>query len=115
MVQVKRGDVYWYCCGGANAFLSEQSGLRPCLVVSNDVANEHSPIISVVPLTTAHKKHIPTHTKIYVGGKKSTVICEQIYSISKDRLGTFIGSCSKKELDRINRCLGIQLGLVEEW
>ena len=106
--QIKRGDIYWYEYDGA--YMSEQGGMRPCVIVSNDKANEHSPIITAVPLTSARKKHLPTHALLRIG-KVSVALCEQIYSISKDRIGDYIATCTEKEMRWIDQCLQIQLGL----
>lgn len=108
--QIRRGDIYWYEYEGA--YLSEQSGVRPCIIVSNDKANEHSPIITAVPLTTAHKKKLPTHAIIRINGRVSVALCEQIYSISKERIGDYIATCDETEMQWIDKCLQIQLGLL---
>lgn len=108
-LQIKRGDIYWYKWDGA--YTSEQGGIRPCVVVSNDKANEHSPVITVVPLTTAYKKRLPIHALVRCNGKASVALCEQIYSISKDRLAYYLATCTDEEMRWIDDCLKIQLGI----
>lgn len=108
--RIKRGDIYWYQYDGA--YLSEQGGYRPCIIVSNEKANEHSPIVTAVPLTTAHKKRLPTHALVRINGKMSLALCEQIYSISKDRIGDYIATCDAAEMEWVDNCLKIQLALL---
>ena len=109
---IKRGDIWWYRYDGA--YSSEQSGVRPCVIVSNDKANEHSPIITAVPLTTAYKKRLPIHAVIKSSGETSIALCEQIYSISKERLTYKLGTCTDDEMRWIDKCLEIQLGLRKD-
>ena len=108
-LEVRRGDIWWYEYDGA--YTSEQAGDRPCVVVSNEKANTHSPVIAVVPLTTAWKKRLPTHTIVQSAGRTSVALCEQIYTISKDRLIDKVGYCTELEMCRIDKCLRIQLDL----
>lgn len=67
-----------------------QSGCRPVLVISNDMANKFSPVVTVVPLTTRlGKKCLPTHVTLLTSGLRgvSLALCEQILTIDKARLG----------------------------
>lgn len=86
-------------------------GRRPIVVVSNDKCNVYSPTISVVPLTTAHKKPMPTHCEVLCNGVYSTAICEQITTVSKDRICEFISAASEDEMKSIERGIQVQLGL----
>lgn len=93
-----------------------QSGVRPVIVVSNDVANEHSPIISIVPLTTNLSRiDMPTHTVLHSRFLRcpSMALCEQIMTIDKTQLKDRMGAveCLHERL-AIRHCMQVQLGLV---
>lgn len=96
---------------------SLQGGLRPCVVVSNDLANKHSPVITCCPTTTRRKKPLPTHVKLMAGnGLKadSTVLCEQIISLNKnDDLVCYLGSIDSPIVRQdLYRALKVQLGMM---
>lgn len=93
-----------------------QHGFRPVLVVSNDMANRFSPVITVVPLTSRLNKHqLPTHVLLQDQGldRNSLALCEQILTLDKSCLKHRIGFVYK-EFDRLTIChaLAIQLGMV---
>lgn len=93
-----------------------QSGMRPVIVVSNDTANRYSPIISIIPLTSALKRaDIPTHTVLRSRFLRypSMALCEQINTIDKSRLVSRMGAveCLHERL-AIRHCMQVQLGLV---
>ena len=111
-MEIRRGDVYYVTstrdmqeCG------SEQRAGRPAIIVSNDKNNEFSPVVEVVYLTTRPKNRLPTHIDIRATGKPSLAICEQITSVSVDRLGDYIGSLTELEIDMLNAALEISLDL----
>ena len=107
---MKRGDIYYI-----NSFYteegSEQRAGRPAVIVSNDTCNEVSPVVEIVYLTAQPKKDLPTHVFIRSSTYPSTVLCEQIHSISKDRIAERIGKCTKTELEAIDNALAISLGI----
>lgn len=108
--EVKRGQVYYADLSPVVG--SEQGGLRPVLVVSNDMGNKHSPAITVCPLTTQVKKPLPTHiTLTYSKMCGSTVLCEQIRTIDKTRLRGYFGELTASQMARVNKALQIQLNL----
>lgn len=90
---IKRGDIFY---ADLNPVVgSEQGGIRPVLVVQNNVGNRHSPTIVVLPLSTAKKHYLPTH--IHIRGSKtlpkdSIVLAEQIRTIDRYRLKSYVGS-----------------------
>ena len=93
-----------------------QHGFRPLLVVSNDAANTHSPVITVVPLTSQMNKHrLPTHVLLRDQGlyKNSIALCEQIITLDKSHLVRRIGFVYKS-FDRIaiRHALAVQLGMA---
>ena len=92
MTEIYRGDIYYimpfYTVTG-----SEQRAGRPGVVVSNDITNRHSPNVEIVFLTSQEKKPLPTHVPVMCR-VPSTALCENIQTVSKERLSTFIKSCS---------------------
>lgn len=90
---------------------SEQHSDRPAVVVSNDKNNENSNVVEVVYMTTQPKTDLPTHVTVRSTGGPSTVLCEQVYSVSTERIGTYIGECSDKEMENIDIALMISLQL----
>lgn len=105
-MDIKRGDIWYIDYEKSNG--SEQHGLRPAIIVSNDIGNNHSPVVEVVWLTTANKKPLPTHVKIGY----STALCEQIHTVDKTRLVDFKRVCTEKEMMLINRAMMISLGII---
>ena len=96
--------------GGASCG-SEQYADRPAVVVSNDENNKHSGIIEVVYLTTQPKTELPTHVTIRSTGRVSTVLCEQVTSVSVERVNNYIGQVSEQEMKNIDIALMISLQL----
>lgn len=113
--EIKRGDVYWCTMVGKG---SQQQGLRPVMIISNDVANKFSPVINVAPLSTQlHKKRLPTHITLLKEDysdlpKDSFLMLEQITLVTKLDLGNFITTVSIT--DEINRAVEIALGLIQQ-
>ena len=109
MRTIKRGDIYYADLNPAVG--SEQGGIRPVLVVQNDVGNCYSPTI----LTSKSKKKLPTHISIHSGegniAMDSTVLLEQLRTIDKFRLQKYVGSISGETMDRIDRAMLVSLGL----
>lgn len=96
--------------GGASCG-SEQYADRPAVVVSNDENNKHSGIIEVAYLTTQPKTELPTHVTIRSTGRVSTVLCEQVTSVSVERVNNYIGQVSEQEMKNIDIALVISLQL----
>ena len=116
----KRGDVY-FADLGENIGSCKQGGFRPVLVVSNNRANEHSPVITIVPLTARvyKKRQLPTHVFInryeMVGLKRhGLVLAEQITSIDIQSIIQKCGHVSSDAMRRITRAVEIQTGVYEE-
>ena len=92
---------------------SIQQGCRPIIIVSNDHANQHSPVVTVVPLTSKAKKALPTHVTFVIKGltRVSTALCEQVTSIDKNVLSRCIGYVDDPSLRRaLCHALSVQLG-----
>lgn len=110
-MEVYRGDIFYIQNTGYNVG-SEQNSGRPAIIVSNNVGNEHAPVVSVVYLTTQPKKPLPTHVTV-ICKQESTALCEQIYTVAKERLGDFIRTASDEEMRQIDIALATSLGIAE--
>ena len=88
-----------------------QAGTRPCIIVSNNAANKHSPALEVVFTTTREKPPLPTHFRICFGPRPSTVLCEAVATVPRKNLKHRIGHLSPKDEGALKRCLKISLGL----
>ena len=94
---------------------SEQGGVRPVLVVQNDVGNRYSPTVIVVPITTQIKKmEQPTHIGIppyFDLPEQSMAMLEQIRTVDRSRLREYIGNLDDDIMDCIDEALGVSIGL----
>jgi len=111
--KIARGNIYYTDLGETVG--SEQSGLRPSLIVQNDTGNLHSPTTQIVPLTTQRKKSSqPTHVCISSAcglDTASIALVEQLRTIDKSRLDAYIGRISANEQTAVNKALVISLDL----
>lgn len=110
MDDIRRGEIFYIARGGATNG-SEQFADRPAVVVSNDENNKHSGVIVVVYMTTQPKTDLPTHVTVRSTGRLSTVLCEQVSSVSTDRVNNYIGQVSEQEMKNIDIALMISLQL----
>lgn len=110
---IMRGDIFYVeKCGSTTG--SEQDAGRPAVIVSNKKNNQHSGTVEIVYCTTKPKAVLPTHCTIYTTKVASTVLCEQITTVDKKRLGDYIGTCTDEEMARIDAAICISLGFDEE-
>lgn len=107
---MKRGEIY-YIQNNYQETGSEQRAGRPAVIVSNNNNNNNSDVVEVVYLTTQPKNDLPTHVLIRSTGKPSTVLCEQICSVSKHRFDQYVGTLTAKEQNEVDIALAISLGL----
>ena len=107
---MKRGEIY-YIKSTYTEEGSEQRGDRPAVIVSNDKNNEHSATVEVVYLTTRPKTDLPTHVLTRSSLSPSTILCEQIHTVSKSRVSTCIGKLTDNELQALDIALMISLGI----
>lgn len=107
--RLKRGSIYFI--NRTITIGNEMMGGRPAIIVSNDDGNRAAGILEVVYLTTAQKIELPTHVKISSSERPSTAICEQITTVSKNRLGRYVGTVTAQEMEDIDKALKISLGL----
>ena len=107
-----RGDVFLAHLG--NPFGSEQGGLRPVVIMQNDFGCTYSPTVTMVPLTSNLKKvHLASHYVLqdaFFLKKKSMVLGEQIDTIDKHRLHTFLGRLSEKDMTKTAEAVKEHLG-----
>ncbi|MCI5839848.1 MAG: type II toxin-antitoxin system PemK/MazF family toxin [Peptoniphilaceae bacterium] len=114
-MKVNRGDLFYADLSPVVG--SEQGGVRPVLVIQNDIGNKYSPTIIVAPVTSQlHKAKMPTHVSLSGNSfglpKNSVALLEQIRTIDKRRLREKIGSFDKKTMFKIDEALEISVGLT---
>lgn len=108
-VEIKRGDI---CYCKLNGVGSVQKHERPCVVVSNDKANQYSPVITVAPITSKTKNTLPTHVMIELN-VLSCIMLEQITTIDKSQVKENIGSCTPELIEEIEQAMLTQLAMKE--
>ncbi len=113
-VNIKRGDIYYADLSPVVG--SEQGGIRPVLIVQNDVGNRYSPTVIAAAITSRMSKtKLPTHIDIYadrVGlAKDSVVLLEQVRTIDKQRLGEKMGHLDTETMNAVDNAISISLGL----
>ena len=115
MNMISKGDIYYASLDPIVG--SEQNGTRPVVIIQNDIGNKYSPNTIVVPLTSKHKKSMPTHFKLdkekydYLH-TDSLAICEQIITISKGQIKECLGYIDKDDIVQIEKRLAISMGLT---
>ena len=115
-MMIKRGDLYYADLSPVVG--SEQGGVRPVLVVQNDVGNKYSPTVIAAAITSQlGKAKLPTHIALSAGdyglAKDSVVLLEQIRTIDKRRLREKIGELPINLMKKVNDALLISLGFFE--
>ena len=112
--EFKRGDVFFVEKDDGDFFVpGEQSRGRPAVIIQNDKGNMHSPTVIVSYLTSKRKKFLPTHVLTTNTCCWSTILCEQIDTISKTRLTRFVCHLSERDMKRVDKAVSISLGLRE--
>lgn len=115
-VIVKRGDIFYADLSPVVG--SEQGGIRPVLVVQNDVGNKYSPTVIAAAITSKiNKAKLPTHIEIdaldYGLSKDSVILLEQVRTIDKQRLREKIGRLDEIQMLKVNNALSISFGLAD--
>ena len=108
--KIRRGDIYYidkYPTIG-----SEQQAGRPAIIVSNEKNNQHSSTVEVVYLTTQPKADLPTHVTISSAPRESIALCEQVTSVSVDRIGDKMGRLTNREMTQVDIALLVSLDLT---
>jgi mRNA interferase MazF len=113
---VKRGDVYFADLSPVVG--SEQGGVRPVLVLQNDIGNRFSPTVIVAAITAQiQKAKLPTHVEIdakrYGFERDSVILLEQIRTIDKQRLTDKISHLDEEMMEKVDEALQISLGLID--
>ncbi len=111
MQQIKRGDIYY---ADLNPYIgSEQGGVRPILIVQNDIGNKYSSTIIAAVITSQTKTELPTHVKIkgYGLNKNSTICLEQIRTIDKCRLREYIGCLDDEIMEKVDSAINVSFGI----
>ena len=113
-MNIKRGEIYYADLSPVVG--SEQGGIRPVLIVQNDVGNKYSPTVIAAAITSQRDKtNLPTHIKVNADGcglaKDSIVLLEQVRTIDKQRLKEKMGRLDGSAMDMVNQALSVSFGL----
>ncbi|MBQ8388276.1 MAG: type II toxin-antitoxin system PemK/MazF family toxin [Clostridia bacterium] len=116
MNTVKRGDIYYADLSPVVG--SEQGGLRPVLIIQNDVGNRYSPTVIAAAITSKmDKTKLPTHIDVYaekVGlAKNSVILLEQVRTLDKRRLKEKMGHLDDEVMSAVNSAIAVSFGLSE--
>ncbi len=111
---VKRGDIYY--ADLSPVIGSEQGGVRPVLIVQNDVGNRYSPTVIAAAITSQQEKtSLPTHIKVNAEecglARDSIILLEQVRTIDKTRLKEKMGALDMNNMDMVDRALSVSFGL----
>ena len=114
---VYRGDIFY--ADLEPVIGSEQGGIRPVLVIQNDIGNRHSPTVIVAAITSRiNHRHQPTH--VHLSGRQcglrneSTIMLEQLRTLDKQRLLGYVGSVGKHKMDEVDKAQEISVGTTKE-
>ena len=108
-VRCSRGDIHYIDDMGHINEFGYRAG-RPCIIISDDSANQYSSHVTVIPLTSQEKKPTPTHVAIQCK-MPSTALCENIQTVPKEKVGNYIRTCSKAEMTEIHKGICCALGV----
>ena len=113
-MNIRRGDIYYADLSPVVG--SEQGGVRPVLIIQNDVGNRFSPTVIAAAITSQRSKaNLPTHILLNAGttglSKDSIVLLEQVRTIDKHRLKERMGRLDEMSMMRVNQALSISFGL----
>ena len=113
---IKRGDIYYADLSPIVG--SEQGGLRPVLIIQNDVGNRYSPTVIVTAITSSsNNTKLPTHISLSARNdllnKDSVILLEQIRTIDKQRLREKIGHLDIDTMNQVNHALSISFGMLQ--
>lgn len=116
-MNVRRGDIYYADLSPVVG--SEQGGVRPVLIVQNNIGNKYSPTVIVAAITSQiNKNKMPTHVEMdaakYGLAKNSMVLLEQVRTLDKKRLREKIGAADNFFMEKVDRALEISFGLNED-
>ncbi len=114
MINIKRGDIYY--ADLSPVIGSEQGGLRPVLIIQNDVGNRYSPTVIAAAITSRMgKTRLPTHIDIYAEkaglAKDSVILLEQIRTLDKRRLKEKMGHLDDAVMAQVNSAIAVSFGI----
>ncbi len=114
---MKRGDLYFADLDPVIG--SEQGGMRPVLIIQNDLGNRFSPTVIILPLTSKiNKTPLRTHVPLLPpqGGirKPSIILCEQVRTLEKSRLTKYLGALSPEKMGLVEKALAAAVGVKED-
>ena len=112
----KRGDIYYADYG--KGIGSEQKGYRPVVIIQNNIGNKYSSTVIVAAVSTRKETRAKLPVHCHIGAEHgleapSTILLEQIRTMSKKRLSRYVGRLDEKQLAEIDRALAISIGLIE--
>ncbi len=113
--QIRRGDIYYADLSPVVG--SEQGGLRPVLIIQNDVGNRYSPTVIAAAITSRMgKTRLPTHIDIYADraglARDSVILLEQIRTLDKRRLRERMGHLDEATMDKVNSAIAVSFGII---
>ena len=113
-MSVKRGDIFYADLSPVVG--SEQGGLRPVLIIQNDIGNRYSPTVIAAAITSRlSKTHLPTHIDIYAEkaglSKDSVILLEQVRTLDKRRLKEKMGHLDDDVMQVVNSAIAVSFGL----
>ena len=113
-MNIRRGDIYY--ADLSPVIGSEQGGIRPVLIVQNDVGNRFSPTVIAAAITSQKDKtNLPTHIELNASStglmKDSVVLLEQVRTIDKHRLKEKMGTVDDRDMNKVNTAIQVSLGL----
>ena len=113
---MKRGDVYFANLDPVVG--SEQGGMRPVIIIQNDLGNRFSPTVIILPLTgKMNKAPLPTHVPLLPpqGGvrRPSIILCEQVRTLEKSRLTHYLGRLTREKMALVEKALAAAVGVEE--
>ena len=117
-MNIRRGDIYY--ADLSSVVGSEQGGIRPVLIIQNDIGNRFSPTVIAAAITSRESKaKLPTHIRLYADNsglsKDSVVLLEQIRTLDKRRLKEKMGTLNSLDMYKVDEAISIRYGLgVEE-
>ncbi len=116
-MSVKRGDIYY--ADLSPVIGSEQGGLRPVLIIQNDIGNRYSPTVIAAAITSRMSKtHLPTHIDIYADraglAKDSVILLEQVRTLDKRRLKEKMGHLDDDVMRVVNSAIAVSFGLEND-
>jgi len=116
-MNIKRGDIYYADLSPVVG--SEQGGLRPVLIIQNDVGNRYSPTVIAAAITSKmDKTKLPTHIDVFaerVGlAKDSVILLEQVRTLDKRRLKEKMGHLDEEMMNMVNAAIAVSFGLSEQ-